>query len=68
MANDRGGHGSSLHVLDLTTSAERDIWQTGDAVQPSWSPHGQRIAYWGIYNGSNREIFTVRPMAAYQFR
>ncbi len=59
MPNDRGGHGSSLHVLDLTTGAERDIWQTGDAVQPNWSPHGQRIAYWGIYNGSNREIFTV---------
>jgi eukaryotic-like serine/threonine-protein kinase len=31
----------------------------GDAVQPSWSPHGQRIAYWGISAGAARTIWTV---------
>jgi serine/threonine protein kinase len=30
----------------------------GDAVQPSWSPHGLRIAYWGL-EGSQRNIWTV---------
>ena len=31
----------------------------GDAVQPSWSPHGRRIAYWGIPAGSSdRAIWT----------
>jgi serine/threonine protein kinase/Tol biopolymer transport system component len=31
----------------------------GDAVQPSWSPHGRRIAYWGIPAGSaDRAIWT----------
>lgn len=56
--NDRGWRGSRLHVLDVATGAQRDL-ATEDAVQPNWSPHGQRIAYWGIYNGSNRQIFTA---------
>ena len=29
-----------------------------DAVQPSWSPHGHRVAYWGL-RGGNRDIWTV---------
>ena len=32
----------------------------GDAVQPSWSPHGHRIAYWGLVEGgSRRDLWTV---------
>ncbi len=27
-------------------SGERRLITEGDALQPSWSPHGQRIAYW----------------------
>ncbi|HWN42548.1 MAG TPA: protein kinase [Thermoanaerobaculia bacterium] len=27
-----------------------------DGVQPSWSPHGWRIAYWGVPTGSARRI------------
>jgi serine/threonine protein kinase/Tol biopolymer transport system component len=31
-----------------------------DAVQPSWSPHGHRIAYWGLVRGgSRRDIWTI---------
>ncbi|HEY3078528.1 MAG TPA: protein kinase [Chloroflexota bacterium] len=31
-----------------------------DALQPSWSPHGRRIAYWGLQpNRSQRDIWTV---------
>ncbi len=29
-----------------------------DAVQPQWSPHGHRIAYWGI-QGGQRDIWTM---------
>jgi Tol biopolymer transport system component len=58
MPNDRGATVSRLHVLDLTTNTQREL-ETGDAVQPNWSPHGHRIAYWGVNAGGNREIFTV---------
>jgi serine/threonine protein kinase len=59
MPNDRGATVSRLHLLDLTTNTRHEL-ETGDAVQPNWSPHGQRIAYWGITaGGGNREIFTV---------
>ena len=58
MPNDRGSPGSHLHVIDLAADAEREL-KLEDAVQPNWSPHGTRIAYWGIRAGSNREIFTV---------
>jgi eukaryotic-like serine/threonine-protein kinase len=31
-----------------------------DAVQPAWSPHGDRIAYWAITRGL-RDVWTVLP-------
>ena len=58
MPNDRGAPGSHLHVLDLAANTQRDL-PTADAVQPNWSPHGRRIAYWGTNGDGNREIFTV---------
>lgn len=30
---------------------------TGDAVQPSWSPSGERVTFWSLENG-NRELWT----------
>jgi Tol biopolymer transport system component len=30
---------------------------TGDAVQPAWSPSGERVVFWGLVNG-NRELWT----------
>jgi Tol biopolymer transport system component len=38
---------TQLWAIDLSTGSERSITST-DAVQPSWSPHGHRIAYWSI--------------------
>jgi eukaryotic-like serine/threonine-protein kinase len=36
-----------------------------DAVQPSWSPHGHRIAFWGIRgDGAQRDLWTINPDAA----
>ncbi|HVS02204.1 MAG TPA: hypothetical protein VMT16_05500, partial [Thermoanaerobaculia bacterium] len=53
-----------LWVADLTGGAPRRIF-AGDAVQPSWSPGGQRIAFWGLrgigtFGGGQRDLWTVR--------
>jgi serine/threonine protein kinase len=42
---------SEIWRVDIATPDRRRLAE-GDAVQPSWSPHGQRIAYWGIPTGS----------------
>jgi len=50
---------SSLWIVDLGTGQNRKVSQA-DAVQPSWSPHGHRIAYWGLPEGSKvRDIWTI---------
>jgi serine/threonine protein kinase/Tol biopolymer transport system component len=50
---------SQIWRVDVATGARRQILP-GDAVQPSWSPHGLRIAYWGIPTGSaERALWTV---------
>jgi serine/threonine protein kinase/Tol biopolymer transport system component len=54
----RGAPVSRLHVIDLASGAQRDF-DTGDAIQPNWSPHGYRIAYWGLRHGGQRDIWTV---------
>jgi len=50
---------SRLYVVTLATGATRQL-QTGDAVQPNWSPHGHRIAYWALAAGGQRDLYTVR--------
>jgi len=47
-----------LVVVDVATGAQTDL-DVGDAVQPDWSPHGQRIAFWGLNAQSERDIYTV---------
>lgn len=47
--------------MDVATGQKRLLLQ-GDAVQPHWSPHGYRIAYWAQQAGQ-RDIFTVRADA-----
>jgi serine/threonine protein kinase len=49
---------SQLWIVNVKTEARRSL-TAGDAVQPSWSPHGHRIAYWGRYQGGQRDIRTV---------
>src|SRR5687767_13310685 len=50
---------SRLWAIDVATGAKRLITE-GDAVQPSWSPHGDRIAYWAIPpGGGQRDVWTV---------
>jgi eukaryotic-like serine/threonine-protein kinase len=49
-----------LWRLDAVTGERRRI-ATGDAVQPSWSPHGGRIAYWGVPAGTSQRVLWTIP-------
>jgi len=50
---------SQLWRIKVATGEKRKVSE-GDAVQPSWSPHGQRIAYWAYAKGgSQRDIWTI---------
>ena len=49
---------SGLWAVSVATGSKRLITR-GDAVQPSWSPRGDRIAYWGVHLGGQRDIWTI---------
>jgi Tol biopolymer transport system component/serine/threonine protein kinase len=53
--------GGELFAVDAVSGKRRAILDAGDAVQPSWSPHGTRIAYWGLRLsvGGQRDLWTV---------
>ena len=42
-----------------TESGETKLLAEADAVEPSWSPHGDRIAYWSISDTTQRDIWTM---------
>ena len=56
--NMRSGIGSELWQITVATGEKRKIG-TGDAMEPQWSPHGFRIAFWGVHAGGQRDIWTV---------
>jgi Tol biopolymer transport system component len=49
---------SKLWMVVVATGQKRLISE-GDAVQPTWSPEGHRIAYGGIHKGGRRDIWTI---------
>jgi serine/threonine protein kinase/Tol biopolymer transport system component len=50
---------SELWAIDVNTGEKSQI-SKGDAVQPAYSPHGYRIAYWGLAaGGGQRDILTI---------
>jgi Tol biopolymer transport system component/predicted Ser/Thr protein kinase len=53
---------SRIWRIDVATGA-RGLVLEADAVQPSWSPHGRRIAYWGLPGTSggagHRVLWTI---------
>jgi Tol biopolymer transport system component len=55
----RYSNASALWVIDVSTGERRQI-TAGDAVQPAWSPHGHRIAYWAADAAGQRDIWTMR--------
>ncbi|HEV7241840.1 MAG TPA: protein kinase [Thermoanaerobaculia bacterium] len=63
-----------LWIVDVRTGVRRRVMQPGsdsadfgfhsDAVQPTWSPHGRRIAFWGVSTTpGRRDVWTVDPDA-----
>lgn len=48
---------SELWSIDVRTGAKARLTR-GDAVQPSWSPSGRRIAFWAAVRG-RRDIWTM---------
>ncbi|HEX8255028.1 MAG TPA: hypothetical protein VF846_17940, partial [Thermoanaerobaculia bacterium] len=57
------GSTSALWLIDVQNGSRRKILER-DGVQPSWSPGGQRIAYWGIVGESaQRDLWTIDPHA-----
>jgi serine/threonine protein kinase/Tol biopolymer transport system component len=47
---------SELWLVDVESSRPKRLETGGDAVQPSWSPNGRRIAYWGIVPATSRRV------------
>src|SRR5262249_40590151 len=56
--SERGNLGSPLFVMNVATGETREV-AAPDTVQPNRSPHGDRIAYWGVQGGGQRDIWTV---------
>jgi serine/threonine protein kinase/Tol biopolymer transport system component len=48
---------STLWIIAADGGSPRQIAE-GDAVQPTWSPSGRRIAFWGQVGGQ-RDLFTI---------
>jgi Tol biopolymer transport system component len=49
---------SALWIIDVATGAKRLLTE-GDAAQPSWSPGGERIAYWYWSTEGRGDIATI---------
>ena len=54
----RNVHPSALWIVNVSTGTKH-LLTKGDAVQPHWSPHGHRIAYWFTHRGGQRDIATI---------
>jgi eukaryotic-like serine/threonine-protein kinase len=59
----RGNPQSQLWAIEVATQNKRLITE-GDAVQPSWSPHAHRIAYWNKHKGGQRDVWTISTTQA----
>jgi len=55
---DRAATGSRLWIVDYPGGEKRLLFQ-GDAVQPQWSPHEKRVAFWAIDSKGGRDIWTI---------
>ncbi len=56
---ERTGTGE-LSIVVVADGARRPLKTPMDAVQPSWSPLGRHIAFWGVERGTGRrDIWTI---------
>ena len=49
---------SRLWVVPIGPGPKRPIAEGSDAAEPKWSPHGHRIAFWGVRSGQP-DIWTI---------
>jgi len=50
---------SPIWTIDVATGEKKKITD-GDAVQPSMSPNGRRVAYWSVWKqGGQRDLYTI---------
>jgi eukaryotic-like serine/threonine-protein kinase len=54
----RLGPKSSLWIINVASHHAVQIY-AGDAVQPSWSPTGKRIAFWRAGEATGRDVWTI---------
>ncbi|MGI8734482.1 MAG: winged helix-turn-helix domain-containing protein [Pyrinomonadaceae bacterium] len=50
---------SELWLVSVETGEKHQLPTPGDAVQPNWSPHGYRIAFWSQNAGGSSNVFTM---------
>ncbi|MBM3744354.1 MAG: hypothetical protein FJW34_00980 [Acidobacteria bacterium] len=56
----RLGLPGQAYVVTVSTGRIRQLDEkTEDFLQPHWSPHGLRIAYWGLRGGGQRDVWTA---------
>jgi Tol biopolymer transport system component len=55
------GFNGELLLVDVATGGSKTLITDASVYQPHWSPHGQRIAYWGrsSQDPTRRDIWTV---------
>lgn len=49
---------SALWAVNVATGEKRQLTEQ-DAIQPAWSPSGARIAFWGMNEGGQRDVWTI---------
>jgi Tol biopolymer transport system component len=50
--------GGGVWTVDVASGEIRQVYD-GSVSQPRYSPHGHRIAFWGLHGGGRRDIATI---------
>ncbi|HMP66269.1 MAG TPA: protein kinase [Pyrinomonadaceae bacterium] len=50
---------SELYVIDVADGTAEKLEAGPDAIMPSWSPNGHRIAFWFVEEGKQGELATI---------
>ncbi|HXI11443.1 MAG TPA: protein kinase [Thermoanaerobaculia bacterium] len=48
----------NFHVVDIASGSVRRFYDGLDILQPRWSPHGRRVAFWSPTQGT-RDLLTI---------
>ena len=55
---------SELWIIDIASGQKRRLTNENRGAQPAWSPHGERIAFWGLLANAQRDIYTIDATTA----